>query len=122
MCPIVSPPQSHSTNPQRRPDVDTHVLPYGTALLFETAPKAGHPLAVLRSLIWHYYDGTLAPDEISREIAALLPHMSDAAQHICSVLAGFTRVELLVGSVIYPAQRAAPPLDGTGQARKALHG
>jgi hypothetical protein len=113
MCSIVSPLQSNSVKPQRRLDIDTYVLPDGTALLFDPATEAGHPLDVLSSLIWDYCDGTMTPDAVAQEVAELLPRMSDAAQHTLAVLAEFMRLGLLVAPVACPAQCETRPLVGT---------
>ncbi len=88
--------------PQRRPDVETYVLPDGTSLLFDPVTEAGHSLDVLRSLVWDYCDGANAREAIAGEIAALLPQAADAADHTLTVLDEFARAGLL-----------APPADGS---------
>jgi len=89
---------SSSPNPRRRLDVETHVLPDGTSLLFDPKTEAGHPLDVLRSLIWDYCDGTLTADEISLEIAALLPQESEAGKYTLHVIEEFAHDGLLLTS------------------------
>lgn len=70
---------SPTSHPQRRPDVETYVLPDGTSLLYDPANEAGHPLDLVQSLIWEYCDGACSADEIAREVAALAP--ADPAAH-----------------------------------------
>jgi hypothetical protein len=75
---------SETTRPQRRPEVETYVLPDGTALLYDSVTEAGHPLDVLHALIWDYCDGALTRDEIAQEVATLLP--SDPTAHDYTLL------------------------------------
>jgi hypothetical protein len=59
--------------PRRRADVETHVLPDGTCLLFDPQGNEGYVLNAAGALVWDYCDGTLTCAAIAQELAALLP-------------------------------------------------
>ena len=59
--------------PTRRPDVETHILPDGTSLLFDPVTNMGHVLNTAGSLVWDYCDGTLTGEQIADELASLQP-------------------------------------------------
>jgi hypothetical protein len=82
-------------HPLRRADVETYVLPDGTSLLFDPISEAGHPLDVLRSLIWDYCDGSLSDTQIAQEVAELLPEQAEAASYALHVLEEFGQQGLL---------------------------
>jgi hypothetical protein len=58
--------------PRQRPDVETHLLPDGTCLLFDPAGNEGYVLNTAGALVWDYCDGTLTGAEIAQELVALL--------------------------------------------------
>jgi hypothetical protein len=86
---------SAPAHPVRRADIETHVLPDGTSLLYDPTTELGLPLDVLSSLIWDYCDGALSDDEIAGEVAALLPEIADVAAHVLSVIEGFEHQGIL---------------------------
>ncbi len=81
--------------PQRRSDVETHVLPDGTSLLYDPIADVGYPLDLVRSLMWDLCDGTLTSEEIARELATLLPQHETAALYSLHVLDEFVARGLL---------------------------
>jgi hypothetical protein len=83
--------------PSRRPDIETYILPDGSALLYDPRSETGYPLDVVRALIWDYCDAQLTRDQIAQEIAVLLPNVPNAAAHACAVLEEFAEVGLLAG-------------------------
>src|SRR5215469_14886709 len=62
-----------STHPRQRTDIETHIMPDGTCLLFDTVSNEGLALNAAGALVWDYCDGTLSADEIAAELASLLP-------------------------------------------------
>jgi Coenzyme PQQ synthesis protein D (PqqD) len=59
--------------PRQRENIETHLMPDGSALLYDPATGKGHVLNVTGSFIWEYCDGTLMPDQIAADLAELLP-------------------------------------------------
>src|SRR5260370_8019227 len=96
MCPIMSDVHLNAVNPCRRLDVETYVLPDGTALLFDPVTEAGYPIDILSSLIWDYCDGMEALDTIANGIAALLPQMSNVSEHTHPLLYNLSKPVLLI--------------------------
>src|SRR5579863_9394049 len=99
----------NDARPLRRSDVETYILPDGSALLYDPRSESGHPLDVVRALIWDYCDAQLTRDEIAQEIAALLPQAPDAVTYTLSVLEEFALAGLLA-----PEAPSAPPLASAG--------
>lgn len=94
-----------STDPgvRARPDVEMHVLPDGSALLFDPVESEGHVLNQLGALAWDYCDGALSREEIASEIADLIPAVERAHDAVLEVLDGFAERGLL----LTPASHAA---------------
>jgi hypothetical protein len=65
-------------HPCQRPDIETHILPDGSCLIFDPVANQGRALNAPGALTWDYCDGTLASDEIAAEVAALLPDVEAA--------------------------------------------
>jgi hypothetical protein len=59
--------------PRRRDALETHLMPDGSALLYDPATSQAHTLNPVGSFIWEYCDGTLTPDQIAAELADALP-------------------------------------------------
>jgi hypothetical protein len=93
------------SSPLRRPDIETHVLPDGTSLLFDPATDAGHMLNALGSLVWDYCDGALSADAITDEVAGLLPEASHLPGEVRRLLADFAEAGLLASAS--PAQQSS---------------
>ncbi len=81
--------------PRRRLDIETHVLPDGTSLLYDPIADVGYPLDLGRSLLWELCDGTLTGEEIARELATLLPQHETASPFALHVLDEFVARGLL---------------------------
>jgi hypothetical protein len=92
------------SHPLRRADIETHVLPDGSSLLFDPVTDAGHVLDALGSLVWDYCDGALSADDITDEVAALLPEENHLAAEVRRLLADFADVGLLASE-----PRSEPP-------------
>lgn len=59
--------------PRRRENIETHLMPDGSALLYDPALGRSHVLNVIGSFIWEYCDGSLTSEQIAEELATLLP-------------------------------------------------
>jgi hypothetical protein len=68
-----------TTHLRQRPEIETHILPDGSFLLFDPATDKGYALNVAGSLVWDYCDGAMTGAEVSREMADLLPQHGDMA-------------------------------------------
>lgn len=82
-------------SPQARPDVEAHVLPDGSCLLFDPIRCEGLALNLVGALVWDYCDGALTWDEIVSEIAALKPDEPDLRNEVQEYLKAFTQNGLL---------------------------
>jgi hypothetical protein len=87
------PPESH---PRRRPDVETHVLPDGTCLLFDPRGEEGHTLNAAGALVWDYCDGERTAAEIAQELVSLLPDHPQAREETAALLADMAGRGLLL--------------------------
>jgi Coenzyme PQQ synthesis protein D (PqqD) len=83
------------SHPVRRADIETHVLPDGTCLLFDPDTDAGHVLDELGSLVWDYCDGALSAADITDEVAGLLPEAPHLPAAVRGLLADFAEAGLL---------------------------
>jgi hypothetical protein len=83
------------SHPLRRADIETHVLPDSTCLLFDPDTDAGHVLDALASLVWDYCDGALNADDITDEVAGLLPEVRHLPAEVRRLLADFAEAGLL---------------------------
>lgn len=63
--------------PLRRETIETHLMPDGSALLYDPATGEAQVLNVTGSFIWEYCDGTLTPEQIAAELAEILPDEPD---------------------------------------------
>ena len=59
--------------PIQRADVETHIMPDGTCLLYDPVSNEGRALNPAGALVWDYCDGALSAGGIADELAALLP-------------------------------------------------
>lgn len=82
----------------RRADIETHVLPDGSSLLFDPATDTGHVLDALGSLVWDYCDGALNADDIVAEVAGLAPAESSLPAEVRRRLADFADAGLLASA------------------------
>jgi len=90
-------PESH---PQARAEVEMHVLPDGSSLLFDPVESEGHVLSPIGALAWDYCDGALSCAEIAAEIAALIPAVSEARGAVLELLDEFSERGLLLASAV----------------------
>ena len=100
--------------PQARPDVETHVLPDGSCLLFDPVSSEGLALSLVGALVWDYCDGALTNDEIADEIAALTPENPGLRDEVLQFLKEFTRNGLLHPAVIFPPDTTSDSSDASG--------
>ncbi len=56
----------------QRADIETHIMPDGTCLLYDPVSNEGRALNAAGALVWDYCDGTLSVGEIADELATLL--------------------------------------------------
>lgn len=96
-----------STYPQQRPDVETHLLPDGTCLLFDPQRDEGYALNAAGALVWDYCDGTLTGEEIAQELESLLPEHSELREETATLLAELTERGLLLPSGATTAPNAS---------------
>ena len=75
------------SHPLRRADIETHVLPDSTCLLFDPDTDAGHVLDALASLVWEYCNGALSLRDITDEVACLLPEERSLPSEVRRLLA-----------------------------------
>ncbi len=94
------------TRPRQRPDVETHLLPDGTCLLFDPVGNEGYVLNTAGALVWDYCDGKLTGAEIAQELATLLPQHPEVRAETERALQDLTERGLLSIS------DAAAPTDG----------
>ena len=79
-----------------RPDVETHVLPDGSCLLFDPTTCEGHELDLVGALAWEYCDGTETRDAIARSIAELVPQDERLPDRVRQILGELLRHGLLL--------------------------
>jgi hypothetical protein len=82
--------------PRQRADIETHIMPDGTCLLFDEVSNEGRALNAAGALVWDYCDGTLSAGEIAAELAALLPDEPQMHAEALSLLEEFERLGYLV--------------------------
>jgi hypothetical protein len=87
---------SPEMRPRARPDVETHIFPDASALLFDPVENEGHVLKPLGALTWDYCDGALSCKEIAGEIAALVPAFSGLDEEVFRLLDEFSERGLLL--------------------------
>ena len=85
--------------PTRRPEVETHLLPDGTCLLFDPIASEGHVLNAVGALVWDYCDGTVSRGDMADEIGNLLPEMSQLRDEVVHLLDQFADLGLLLHKV-----------------------
>jgi hypothetical protein len=93
--------------PYQRADIETHIMPDGTCLLFDVITNEGRALNASGALTWDYCDGALSAGEIADEIAALLPSEPGTRDDTLTLLAELAQLGYLVtadGAPISPAQ------------------
>jgi hypothetical protein len=95
----------HDSFPLRRADIETYLMPDGSCVLFDPRLGEGFTLNAAGALIWDYCDAALSPDEIAREVAALLP---DEPQAYADGLALIARL-LDAGLLETQSERANAP-------------
>lgn len=86
------------SRPQARPDVETHVLPDGSCLLFDPVTLEGHALDLVGALVWEYCDGTATRDTIAGAIAALVPRDERLRERVMRVFDDLSGHDLLLAS------------------------
>lgn len=86
---------SENARPRQHPEVETHLLPDGTCLLFDNRTEMGHVLNAVAALVWDYCDGTLAEEQIADEIAALLPDEQFVRDDVMRLFADLRSLDLL---------------------------
>jgi hypothetical protein len=94
------------TYPRQRPNVETHLLPDGTCLLFDPEDSDGCVLNTAGALVWDYCDGTLTSAQIADELAALLPDHPAVREETEQVLQ-----DLVERGLVIPSADAASPAD-----------
>lgn len=75
-----------SIYPIRRPDLETHILPDGSCLIFDPASNQGRALNAGGSLVWDYCDGELDAGSIAHEVAGLFADGEPARQAALQLL------------------------------------
>ncbi|HEU4784277.1 MAG TPA: PqqD family protein [Ktedonobacterales bacterium] len=87
-----------SVYPFQRADIETHIMPDGTCLLFDVVGNEGRALNAAGALTWDYCDGTLSAGEIADELAALLPNGPQIRADTLALLAELAQSGYLVTS------------------------
>ncbi|HEU5347169.1 MAG TPA: PqqD family protein [Ktedonobacterales bacterium] len=84
--------------PCRRADIETHLMPDGSCLLYDATTGEAYTLDVVGSFIWEYCDGTLTPDQIAAELAAVLPDSPAIHAEALRVIAEFATAGLVAAA------------------------
>lgn len=79
----------------QRADIETHIMPDGTCLLFDAVANEGRALNAAGALTWDYCDGTLSAEEIADELAALLPNEPQVRADTLALLAELAQLGYL---------------------------
>ena len=87
-----------SVYPLQRADIETHIMPDGTCLLFDVISNEGRALNAAGALTWDYCDGTLSAGEIADELAALLQNEPQVRTDTLALLAELAQSGYLVTS------------------------
>lgn len=87
-----------NTYPRQRADIETHIMPDGTCLLFDVLSNEGRALNQAGALVWDYCDGALSAGEIAAELAELLPNEPQMHAQTLSLLDEFERLGYLVAN------------------------
>ena len=82
--------------PSQRSDIETHIMPDGTCLLFDPIANEGRALNAAGALVWDYCDGTSSAGKIADELAALLPGEAQMRAESLALLAELDRLGYLV--------------------------
>jgi hypothetical protein len=80
---------------RRRSDVETHVLPDGSCLLFDLATEKSYTLNAAGALVWEYCDGELSGAEVAQEMVDLVPQEADMERVTEELLSELTGLGLL---------------------------
>jgi hypothetical protein len=73
-------------------------MPDGSCLLYDATTGEAYTLDVVGSFIWEYCDGTLTPDQIAAELAAVLPDSPAIHVEVLRVIAEFAAAGLFVAA------------------------
>jgi hypothetical protein len=101
--------------PRRRDDIETHLMPDGSALLYDPATSEGHALNITGSFIWEYCDGTLLPDQIAAELVAVLPQVAGLHDEALRLIADFAEMGLFANTIDLPAAPSSARTASSGQ-------
>jgi hypothetical protein len=82
--------------PLQRADIETHIMPDGTCLLFDVVSNEGRALNAAGALTWDYCDGTLSAGEIADELVALLTNEPQVRADTLALLAELAQSGYLV--------------------------
>src|SRR5690348_11754897 len=82
----------------QRADLETHIMPDGTCLLFDIVSNEGRALNAAGALAWDYCDGTLSVGEIADELASLLSNEIQAHDDTLALLAELAQLGYLVAT------------------------
>jgi hypothetical protein len=95
---------AHGANLARREDVEMHLMPDGSALLYDPDRNAGYALSPLGSLVWDMCDGTYTAEMLLAELEHDLAQVQGIRENAGHCLSEFARLGLLT---------AAPDAPGT---------
>lgn len=98
----------YEPRPVRRPDVETHLLPDGTCLLFDPERDEGHTLNAAGALVWDYCDGALTAGEIAQELCDLLPQHPEVREDTSLLLTQLAEHGLLLSAEDVPLRQGEP--------------
>jgi hypothetical protein len=94
-----------ATRLRQQPFVETHILPDGSCLLFDTVTDRGFALNATGALVWEYCDGELTGAEVAQVMASLLPQYADIGIVTDELLSELVGLGLLASGVATPNQR-----------------
>jgi hypothetical protein len=82
--------------PRQRPDVETHLLPDGSCLLYDPRSERGHTVNAAGALVWDYCDGRMTDTQIAEELVDLLPMVPSVRNDTSEFLAQLAEQGLLL--------------------------
>lgn len=101
--------------PTARVEIETHVFPDASCLLFDPLTQDGHVLDSFGALVWDYCDGQLTIEEIATEVGALVPQYTDAKEQVRAIIEEYSQRGLLILAGTSPqASETASDKDGFG--------
>jgi hypothetical protein len=98
----------------RREDVEMHLMPDGSALLYDPDRNAGYALAPLGALVWDMCDGTYTTQTLLAELEQDLVQVQGIRKDADRCLSEFARLGLLTAAPDVASTHAEGPVPDEG--------